>query len=197
MTAPYRCRVSPTDDLCIACLPPWRTKPVRHATLQSALILPVLPVHIMKLKVPGNGCAERRKEEALAELREQSEPLELVLYGILELGKAQRDTHRMQRIVQLRDHIAGGDVDAGDRLRRDDQPPYRSWRLRHRVQRALLEQFGVGEEQGRVPPEQNQPGYPARIGISRNVMIAFEPVCAPQHGGVRPPAIPQELDDGH
>src|SRR3954470_17790690 len=172
MTAPYPCRVPPTDEWCIACLSPWRTKPVRHATLQSALILPVLPVHIMKLKVTGNGDANCRKEEALAELCEQSKPLELVLYGILELGKAQRDAHRMQRIVQLRDHIARGDIDAGDRFGRDDQPPYRSWRLRHRVQRALLEQLGVGEEQGRVPPEQNQPGYPARIRISRYVMSA-------------------------
>src|SRR6476619_7941627 len=68
------------------CVSPWHTKPVRHATLQSALILPVQPVHIMKLKVTGNGDANCRKEEALAELREQSEPLELVLYGILELG---------------------------------------------------------------------------------------------------------------
>src|SRR4051794_21419718 len=197
MTAPYPCRVPPTDEWCIACLSPWRTTSVRHATLQSALILPVLPVHIMKLKVTGNSDANCRKEEALAELREQSEPLELVLHGVLELGKAQRDAHRVQLIVQLRDHIACGDVDAGDRLCSDDQPPYRSWRRRHRIQHALLEQFGVGEEQGRIPPEQDQPRYPARIGISRDVMIAFDAVRAPQHGRVRPPAIPQELDDRH
>src|SRR3954471_1042754 len=173
MTAPYPCRVPPTDEWCIACVSHGARSRRGVRPLQSGLILPVLPVHVMKLEVTGNGDADCRKEEALAELCEQSEPLELVLYGILELGKAQRDAHRMQRIVQLRDHIARGDVDACDRLRRDDQPPYRSWRLRHRVQRAFFEQFGVGEEQGRVPPEQNQPGYPARIRISRNVMIAF------------------------
>src|SRR4051794_23312289 len=145
----------------------------------SALILPVQPVHIMKLKITGNGDANCRKEEALAELCEQSEPLDLVLYRILELGKAQRDAPRVQSIVQLRDHIACSDVDTRDRLRSDDQPTHRSWRLRHRVQHALLEQFGVGEEQGGVPSEQNQPRYPARIRISRNVMIAFEAMCAP------------------
>src|SRR6187399_1074978 len=91
----------------------------------SALVLPVLPVrfvHVMTLEVAGNGCAYGRKEELFAKLCEQPEPLQLVLYRILELGKAKLDAHRLQRMVQLGDCITCGDVDIGDRFRCDDQP---------------------------------------------------------------------------
>ena len=58
----------------------------------SALVLPVHPVHIMNFEVPGNGCANCRKEVLFAELCEQSESFQLVLYGIFELGKAKLAT---------------------------------------------------------------------------------------------------------
>src|SRR5258705_7621325 len=99
-------------------------------------------------------------------------------------------------MVQLGGCITCGDIDTGDRFRCDDQPTHRSWRLRHRVQNALLEQFGVGEEQRRIPPKQDQTRYPAGIRISRDVMIAFDTLGAAQHGGVWTPAVPQELNDG-
>src|ERR1700721_2533182 len=82
--------------------------------------------------------------------------LHLVLYGILELGKTKLDALCVQRLVQFGECIAGGDVHAGDRLRRNDQPTYRRWRFRHGIQNALLEEFGVGEEEWRVPPKQDQ-----------------------------------------
>src|SRR6266498_3485877 len=58
----------------------------------SALVLPVHPVHIMNFEVPGNGCANCRKEVLFAELCEQSESFQLVLYGIFELGKAKQSS---------------------------------------------------------------------------------------------------------
>ena len=36
--------------------------------------------------------------------------------------------------------------------------------LRHRVQHALLEQLGIGEEQRRIPAEQHQAGMQPRFG---------------------------------
>ncbi len=73
---------------------PSNTSPARDLAL-SALILPVDPVHVMNLEVAGNGYTNCRKEEFFANLCEQSEPLQLVLYGILELGKAKLDAHRV------------------------------------------------------------------------------------------------------
>ena len=103
---------------------------------------------------------------------------------------------RAQRLVQLGQHVRGGDVHAGDGLGRDDQPAHRRRRCRHRVQHAVLEQFGVGEEQRRVPAKQDQAGDPAGIGIARDVVVALDAVGAPEHRGVRTPAVPQEFDDG-
>ena len=60
----------------------------------------------------------------------------------------------------------------------------------------VLEQLGIGEEQRRIPAEQHQAGDQARVGIARDVVIALDAVGAAENGGVRPPAVPQELDDG-
>ena len=58
-----------------------------------------------------------------------------------------------------------------------------------------LEQLGIGEEQRRVPAEQHQAGDQPRLGIARDVVVALDAVDAAQHGGMRPPAVPQEFDD--
>jgi hypothetical protein len=49
----------------------------------------VLPLHIIDLQVTGNGCANGWEKILLAKLREQSESLQLVLYWILQFGKAE------------------------------------------------------------------------------------------------------------
>src|ERR1700730_662183 len=118
----------------------------KAASLVWSRVLPVLPLHIMNFKVTGNGCANRWEKATLAKLREQSKSLQLVLYGIFEFGKAKLDTLRVQRLVQFGDYIAGGDVHAGDWLRRNDQPAYGRRRFRHGVKSALFEEFSVGEE---------------------------------------------------
>jgi hypothetical protein len=64
------------------------------------------------------------------------------------------------------------------------------------VEHASVELFCVGEEQRRIPAEQHQARDPAGGWISRDVVIAADPVHATQHGVVRPPPVPQELDDG-
>src|SRR5262249_36027668 len=45
--------------------------------------------------------------------------------------------------------------------------------------------------------EQHQAGNQARVGITGDVVIALDAVGAAQNGGMRPPAVPQEFDDGH
>src|SRR5215813_13890903 len=160
------------------------------------LVLPVVPFHIIDFKITRHGYADGWEEVALPKLREQAKSLQLILYGILEFGKTQLDTLRMQRLVQFGNHVAGGDIHAGDRLRGDDQPAHGCRRRRHGIQGAFLEEFSVGEEQRRIPPKQDQPRDSARIRISLDVVIAFDAVGAPQHGGVWTPAVPEKLGDG-
>src|ERR1700726_2262213 len=154
------------------------------------MLLPVLPLYIVDFQVTGNGCANGWEKILLAKLREQSKSLQLVLYWIFQFGKAELDTLRVQRLVQFGECIAGGDVHAGDRLRRYDQPMYRRRRFRHGIQNALLEEFGVGEEQWRVPPKQDQSRDLACIRVPRDVVITFDPVGAAQYGRVRAPPVP-------
>src|SRR5262249_56050201 len=75
-----------------------------------------------------------------------------------------------------------------------DDPSH--WRRRggHGSQNALLEQLGIGEEQGRIPAEQDQAGYEPRMWVARDVVIAADTVHSAQHGEVRPPSVPEKLD---
>src|SRR5262245_57700046 len=120
---------------------------MRQQVLTLRLVLAILPVHVVVVfQVTGNGCAKGWEKVTLPELRQQFKSLQLVLYRIFQLGKTELDTLRVQNFVQFGDGVAGGNVDAGDRLCRDNQPAYRRRRFRHGVQNALLEKFSVGEE---------------------------------------------------
>ena len=70
-------------------------EPVHHnesvRLSRCALVLPVDPVDRVALEVIADGRANGRKEELFANLLEQSEALELVLYRIFEFGEAQLD----------------------------------------------------------------------------------------------------------
>ena len=98
---------------------------------------------------------------------------------------------------QFGQHVGGSDVHAGDRFRRNDQPAHRRRRCGHRIQHAVMEQLGVGEEQGRIPAKQDQAGDQAGIGIALDVVVALDALGASQNRGVRAPAVPQEFDDGN
>src|SRR6202051_1123240 len=97
----------------------------------SSGVLPVLPLYTVGFEVTGNGRANGWEKILLAKLREQSKSLQLVLHWIFQFGKAKLDTLRVQRFVQFGDCVAGGDVHAGDRLRRNDHPAYGRRRFRH------------------------------------------------------------------
>ena len=72
-----------------------------------------------------------------------------------------------------RQHVGGRDVDARDRLGRDDEPAHRRRRARDGVEHAFVEQLGVGEEQRRIPAEQHEARDQARIRIAGDVVIAL------------------------
>src|SRR6516162_9938047 len=153
------------------------------------------PVHRVALEVAADGGIYGRKEGAFAKVGKEPEALELVSYGIFELGEAQLDSALVQSLVQFGEGIGSGDIDAGDRLRGDDQPARRDGRFYRRIENTLFEQLGIGKEQGRVPAEEDQAGYLARIRIPRDVVVAPDAFGTPQHRGVGTPAIPQKLDD--
>ena len=175
-----------------------RSQFIAHTPPRSCggrLVRPIRPIHRVALQVTVGRSPDGRKKETFADPCEQSETLELVLHGILELGEAQLDAGFAQRLVQFGEHVGGGDVHAGHRLRRDDQPAHGRRRSRDGLENALLEQLGVGEEQRRVPAEQHQTGICRASRIALDVVVALDAFGASQHRGMRAPAIPQELDD--
>lgn len=138
----------------------------------------------MALEIAGNGGTDGGKEEPFADLREKSESLELVFDGVFELGEAQLDSGLVQSFVQFGEVIGCGDVHAGDRFRRYDQPARRSGRSRRRIQDTLFEQLGIGEEQGCIPAKEDQAGYLTGVGIAREVVVAPDAFGAAQYCGV-------------
>ena len=73
-------------------------------------------------EVGTHGFTEGSEKGSLTEALEKLEAFELVLDRILHLGKTQLDPGRVQRVVELADSVGCGDVDARDRLCRDDEP---------------------------------------------------------------------------
>src|SRR4029450_11386327 len=106
--------------------------------------------------------------------------------------EAQLNARAVQIVVELGDDVGRGDVDAGDGLGRDHDPTDRRRGGRDRVQPPLVEQLGVGEEERRIPTEQYQAGYQARVRISGDVVIALNSLDTSEDGRVRAPTVPKE-----
>ncbi len=109
------------------------------------------------------------------------ESLELVLSAIFEFGKAQLDSCGAQRLVQLFKNVGRGDVHAGDGLCGNNHPARGRGRSCRGLENTLFEQLGVREEQGRIPAKENQAGYPARVRIARDVVVALDAFGLSQH----------------
>src|SRR5690242_19676714 len=93
----YRYRTSPFSKTAW----PLAIRRAIDQPLTLDLVLPVVPLHIVDLKITRHGYADGRKETALPKLREQSKSFQLILYGILEFGKTQLDPARVQCFVQF------------------------------------------------------------------------------------------------
>src|SRR5262245_23140825 len=93
----------------------------RRLALRRA-VLPVDPFDGIGGEVGADRFADGCEEGLLAKVREEPEALQLVLYGVLHFGETQLDARRAQGLVELADRVGGGNVYAGDGLRRDHQP---------------------------------------------------------------------------
>ena len=148
------------------------------------------PIYSVTLDIVSGGGLNGWKEVFFPNLREQSEPLELVLYGIFEFGKAQLSANAMQHLVQFGERIGRGDVHSGDRFCRNDQPAHRARRLGYCIQSTFFEQLGIGEKQRCIPAKEDKTRYLASVGIACDVVITLDAIGSAQHRRVGTPTSP-------
>jgi hypothetical protein len=112
----------------------------------------VHPIYSVTLDIVSDGGLNGWKEVFFPNLREKSEPLEFVLYGIFELGEAQLSVSAMQHLVQFGECISRGNVHAGDRFCRNDKPAHRA------AARQLSTRTRVTSASGQVAGEHHRQG---------------------------------------
>src|SRR5262245_11695700 len=88
-------------------------------------ILPIQPFHGVLSEIGAHSLTNGCEGVLAAEPRREPEAFQLVFDRILHLGKAQLDALGMQCIIELGNRVRGRDVDTGDGLSRDDEPPDR------------------------------------------------------------------------
>src|SRR5258707_544949 len=111
---------------------------VRPAGLWG-LLLAIDPLDRMAAQVGLYRFAERHVKRVGAEAREEFKTFQLVLDRILHLREAQLDALGAQTVVEFRDDVRGGDVDACHRLSRDHDPAHGRGRTRYRVEHTVAE----------------------------------------------------------
>src|SRR5262245_22508245 len=95
----------------------------RTAASSDSSLIP--PAGWRNCKITRDRFLDSGKETFVSESRENPEAPHLVLHRILHLGEAELDSRGAKRVVELDDGVGCRDVDAGDWLRRDNQPPDR------------------------------------------------------------------------
>jgi len=58
---------------------------------------------------------------------------------------------------------------------------------------ARIEQLGVCEKQGCIPPEQHKPGYEARIRIATDIVVALYVFHVAKHRRVPAPSLARKV----
>ncbi len=124
---------------------------------------------------------------------EQPVVVDEVLEPAAQLDECEVDALLVQLDVELFQHVGRGDVDVGDRLALQDDPPWFAFACE--MAHLLTEHAGIGEEQWRFPPEHDDAG-----GLLGNgtVVVAVPPRLAldlAEHLTVGPPAAPEEQQD--
>jgi hypothetical protein len=85
----------------------------------------------------------------------------------LSSANASSAPRRRELLVELLEHVGCGGVDVGDRLGRDDHPTDGKRGLADERHHTLAERVGVGEEERRVPPEEQEPRHGDAFGYLR------------------------------
>ena len=104
----------------------------------------------------GEGSLDRIVEVVAVERCEQPVVVHEVLQPVAQLDECDVDALLVQLDVELFEHVGRGDVDVGDRLALQDDPPWVA--LAHEFAHLLAEHAGVGEEQRRFPPVHEDAG---------------------------------------
>ena len=118
---------------------------------------------------------------------------DLVSDRVFQLGENKLNARLAQFVVQINQHICRSDVDTGHRLGRHHEPAYRGGTVIDLGQYLLVELFGIGEEQGRIPTEDQQARYKPRIRVTLEIVVALYPFSPREHCIMRTPAIADEL----
>ena len=79
----------------------------------------------MRREIDTHRFAHGCEESLLTQTRQELEASQLVLHRILHLGEAQFNACGAERVIELAERVACGDVDAGDRLCGDHDPAHR------------------------------------------------------------------------
>ena len=87
-------------------------------------------------------------------------------------------------------------MDAGNRLGSDHHTLNGLGRTGDSVEDALVEELGIGEEEWRIPTEENKTRNPAGIAVATHVVKARKVFDAAQDGRVGAPSVPKKFDDG-
>ena len=144
-----------------------------HSPRHRSAFVRVAPVDVVRR--PGTRARRRRRWGRTPSRRgcsKRPKRFSLSFTGSFISAKHSSMPASLQGLVEFREHVGGRDVDARDRLGRDDHPPHGRGRASHGLEHALVEQLRVGEEERRVPAEQHEPGNQPRLRIARDVVVA-------------------------
>ena len=115
--------------------------------------------------------------------------------GSFSSANTRRWPRASSRLVQVDEDVGGGGVHVGDRLG-GDHDPVRGRLGAGQPQDLVAERLGVGEEQRRVEPVDDQAGQLPRVRVGAHVVVAGAvPRPGPSVGPVGPPRTAEDVED--
>ena len=121
--------------------------------------------------------------------------MQLGPHRVLDLGEDQRNPTGVEPRVEVGEHVGGRGVDVGHRLGRDEHPAQALPLVGHGPH-GVPEHPRVGEDQGRVETEDDQPGQQLGVRVHLGVVQATEPLDPAELGLVGPPDPAEDVEDG-
>ncbi len=126
-------------------------------------------------------------EVVTVERLEQPVPECEVLQSVAHLYERNVDALVVELVVELLEHLGACDVDVGDRLALEHDPPRSA--LSHEVADLPAERSGVREEERRLPPVDHDALELLGLGVLLDAVPSGEVRNSPEHRAVRPPAV--------
>ena len=141
----------------------------------------------------GEGGLDRIVEVVTVERCEQPVVVDEVLQPVAHFDEGDVDALLIQLPIELFQYVGGGDIDVGDGLALQDDPPWGAFSYKRA--HLLAEHAGVGEEQWRFPSVHENAGqfFDNAVGVS--TVPTRRVVGEPEHFAVWPPAALEEQQD--